>query len=140
MYSLQQNGRLTSALDNVSALASSANRAALVTRLGQLLDQLPAASALIAQFRGLLSGVQHYHLISGAAQGLGDLRTLVRLQTRALRVAGATLANGRITRMIAAQTLATAKGTLATAQQILTIAVQTLAHAESLDRKVGPVP
>jgi hypothetical protein len=138
--SLQQQGRLTSTLDNVSTLASSANRAALVTRLGQLLDELPAASALIAKFHGLVSGVQRYHLVAGAAQGLGDLRTLVRLQTRALRVAGATLGNGRSARIIAARTLTTARSTLATAQQILTIAVQTLAHAESLDRKVGPVP
>lgn len=140
VYSLQQHGRLTSALDNVSALASSANRAALVTRLGQLLDELPAASALIAQFRGLVSGVEHFHLVSGAARGLADLRTLVRVQTRALHVAGATLDNGRGTRIIAGRTLATARSTLATAQQILRIAVQTLAHTASLDRKVGPVP
>ena len=138
--SLEQQGRLVSALDNVSALASSANRAALVARLGRLLDELPAASALIGQTRALIRGVDHYHLVSGAARGIGYLRTLVRLQTRALHVAAATLDNGRSLRTIAGRTLATANGTLATARQILAIAVQTLAHAESLDRKVGPVP
>ena len=130
VYSLQQQGRLTSALDNVSTLAFSANRAALVTRLGQLLNELPAVSALIAQFRGVLSGVQQYHLISGAAQGVGDLRTLVRLQTRALHVAEATLSNGRSTHVIAGQTRDIAGQTRDIAGQTRDIAGQTLTTAK----------
>jgi hypothetical protein len=138
--SLEAQGLLTSTLGNVSTLASAANGAGLVPRFRTLLDELPAASVLIAQLSNLATGVQSYHLISGAAHGLHNLQVLVSLQTRALHVAQATLATGRGTRAIAGQTLTTAKRTLGTAQQILTIAEQTLAHAASLDRKVGPVP
>jgi hypothetical protein len=111
-----------------------------VTRLGRLVDELPAAAALIRQFGSLATGVQRYRLIPGAARGLRDLQELVRLQKRALHVSQATLATGRSTRTIAAGTLTAANRTLAIAQQILTIAQQTLTHAANLDRKVGPVP
>jgi uncharacterized protein YoxC len=138
--SLQQQGLLTSTLENVGSLAAAANGSGLVNRLGQLVDAVPAASALIAQLGNLASGIEKYRLIPGAARGLGNLQELVRLQTRALRVARATLATGRSTRTIAGQTLATAQSTLGTAQQILTIAEQTLTHAANLDSKVGTVP
>jgi hypothetical protein len=138
--SLEQHGRLTNTLDNVSVLAASANQAALVTRLGGLLDAVPSASALIAQLTNLAGQVQEYRLIPSAARGLKNIGVLVHLQAHALRVSEATLENGRSARAIAKQTLRTAQTTLAAAQQILTIAEQTLAHAASLDRKVGPVP
>lgn len=138
--SLQQQGLLTSTLGNLSELAAAANGTGLVGRLRQLLDELPAASALIAQLGSLAADVQSYRLIPNAARGLRNLQLLVSLQTRALHVAQATLATGRSTRTIAGQTLTTAKKTLGSAQQILSIAEQTLAHAASLDRKVGPVP
>jgi hypothetical protein len=138
--SLQQQGLLTSTLENVGGLAAAANGSGLVNRLGQLVGELPAASALIAQLGNLATGVDRYRLIPHAARGLRDRQELVRLQTRALRVARATLATGRSTRTIAGQTLTTAQRTLGTAQQILTIAEQTLTHAANLDRKVGAVP
>jgi hypothetical protein len=138
--SLERQGLLTNTLDSVGALAASANRAALVSRFGGLLDELPAASALIAALTRLAAGVRDYRLIPDAARGLHGIGQLVRLQTQALRVARATLANGRSARTIAKQTLATAQTTLAAAQRILVVAEQTLGHAASLDRKVGPVP
>jgi hypothetical protein len=133
-------GDLPTTLDNVSGLAASVNRAALVARFGELLDELPAASALITKLTSLAAAAQGYHLVPRAAQGLHDIGVLVRVQTRALRVAQATLENGRSARSIAQRSLTTAQATLSAARQILTVAQQTLAHAASLDRKVGPVP
>lgn len=114
-----------------------------VTAAGQLIATLQrqnGLSATLSDLDALVNAVRGQQLVPRASLGIDALLELVRLQRRSLRVQQETLATARSTRAISAQTLATTHAALLTAEKTLNVAEHTLVHAESLDRKVGPVP